>query len=97
MRVTRPVLPSLWRLVRFAPVPFKEDDLWNGYPEETNALYGLAKKMMLVQSQTYRQHGCNSIFLLSVNLYVPRDNFELETLHVVPALILKGIECLLQL
>ncbi len=65
---------------KFAPVPFKEDDLWNGYPEETNAPYGLAKKMMLVQSQTYRQqYGYNSIFLLPVNLYGPRDNFDLET------------------
>lgn len=75
---------------KFAPVPFKEEDLWNGYPEETNAPYGLAKKMMLVQSQVYRsQYGYNSIFLLPVNLYGPRDNFDLETSHVIPALIRK--------
>ncbi len=78
---------------KFAPVPFKEEDLWNGYPEETNAPYGLAKKMMLVQSQTYRQqYGYNSIFLLPVNLYGPRDNFDLETSHVIPALIRKCVE-----
>lgn len=78
---------------KFAPVPFKEEDLWNGYPEETNAPYGLAKKMMLVQSQAYReQYGYNSIFLLPVNLYGPRDNFDLETSHVIPALIRKCIE-----
>jgi GDP-L-fucose synthase len=71
-------------------VPFKEDDLWDGYPEETNAPYGLAKKMLLVQSQAYRQqYGFNSIFLLPVNLYGPRDNFELESSHVIPALIRK--------
>lgn len=75
---------------KFAPIPFKEEDLWNGYPEETNAPYGLAKKMMLVQSQTYReQYGFNSIFLLPVNLYGPRDNFDLETSHVIPALVRK--------
>jgi GDP-L-fucose synthase len=78
---------------KFAPVPFKEDDLWNGYPEETNAPYGLAKKMMLVQSQAYReQYGFNSIFLLPVNLYGPGDNFDLETSHVIPALIRKCVE-----
>ncbi len=78
---------------KFAPIPFKEEDLWNGYPEETNAPYGLAKKMLLVQSQTYRQqYGFNSIFLLPVNLYGPRDNFDLETSHVIPALIRKCIE-----
>lgn len=78
---------------KYAPIPFKEDDLWNGYPEETNAPYGLAKKMMLVQSQTYReQYGYNSIFLMPVNLYGPRDNFDLETSHVIPALIRKCIE-----
>ena len=78
---------------KFAPVPFREDDLWNGYPEETNAPYGLAKKMMLVQSQTYRdQYGYNSIFLLPVNLYGPGDNFDLETSHVIPALIRKSLE-----
>ena len=78
---------------KFTPVPFKEDDLWNGYPEETNAPYGLAKKMMLVQSQAYRQeYGFNSIFLLPVNLYGPRDNFGLESSHVIPALISKCLE-----
>lgn len=78
---------------KFTPVPFKEEDLWNGYPEETNAPYGLAKKMLLVQSQAYRQqYGFNSIFLLPVNLYGPGDNFDLETSHVIPALIRKCIE-----
>src|SRR5881398_148456 len=78
---------------KFTPIPFKEDDLWNGYPEETNAPYGLAKKMMLVQSQSYReQYGFNSIFLLPANLYGPGDNFDLETSHVIPALIRKCIE-----
>jgi GDP-L-fucose synthase len=78
---------------KFTPVPFREDDLWNGYPEETNAPYGLAKKMMLVQSQAYReQYGFNSIFLLPVNLYGPRDNFDLESSHVIPALIRKCVE-----
>lgn len=75
---------------KFAPVPFKEDDLWNGYPEETNAAYGLAKKMLLVQSQAYRkQYGFNSIFLLPVNLYGPGDNFDPKSSHVIPALIKK--------
>ena len=75
---------------KFAPVPFKETDLWNGYPEETNAPYGLAKKMLLVQSQAYRdQYGYNSIFLLPVNLYGPGDNFDPRSSHVIPALILK--------
>lgn len=78
---------------KFAPIPFKEEYLWNGYPEETNAPYGLAKKMLLVQSQTYRQqYGFNSIFLLPVNLYGPKDNFDLETSHVIPALIRKCLE-----
>ncbi|NQU29077.1 MAG: GDP-L-fucose synthase [Anaerolineae bacterium] len=78
---------------KFTPVPFKEEDLWIGYPEETNAPYGLAKKMLLVQSQSYRQqYGFNSIYLLPVNLYGPRDNFNLETSHVIPALIRKAIE-----
>lgn len=78
---------------KFTPVPFKEDDLWNGYPEETNAPYGLAKKMMLVQSQAYReQYGFNSIFLLPVNLYGPRDNFDPHSSHVIPALIRKCVE-----
>ena len=77
---------------KFAPIPFKEDDIWNGYPEETNAPYGLAKKMMLVQSQAYRQqYGFNSIVLFPVNLYGPRDNFDLETSHVIPALIRKCV------
>ena len=75
---------------KFTPVPFHEDDLWNGYPEETNAPYGLAKKMMLVQSQAYRsQYGFNSIYLLPVNLYGPRDNFDPGSSHVIPALIKK--------
>ena len=75
---------------KFTPVPFKEEDLWKGYPEETNAPYGLAKKMMLVQSQAYRrQYGFNSIFLLPVNLYGPGDNFSFTSSHVIPALIRK--------
>lgn len=78
---------------KFTPVPFKEEDLWNGYPEETNAPYGLAKKMMLVQSQAYRaQYDFNSIFLLPLNLYGPRDNFDPKSSHVIPALIRKFIE-----
>lgn len=84
---------SICSYPKFTPVPFKEDDLWNGYPEETNAPYGLAKKMMLVQSQSYRQqYGFNSIFLLPVNLYGKRDNFDLESSHVIPALIRKCVE-----
>ena len=78
---------------KFTPVPFREADIWNGYPEETNAPYGLAKKMLLVQSQAYRaQYGYNSIFLLPVNLYGPGDNFDPRTSHVIPALIRKCIE-----
>jgi GDP-L-fucose synthase len=78
---------------KFAPVPFKEEDLWNGYPEETNAPYGLAKKMMLVQAQSYRaQYGFHAIYLLPVNLYGPGDNFDLNTSHVIPALIRKCME-----
>jgi GDP-L-fucose synthase len=78
---------------KFTPAPFKEDDLWNGYPEETNAPYGLAKKMMLVQSQAYRQqYGFNSIFLLPVNLYGPGDNFDPGSSHVIPALIKKCVD-----
>ncbi len=78
---------------KFTPVPFREKDLWNGYPEETNAPYGLAKKMLLVQSQAYRQqYGFNSIFLLPVNLYGPRDNFDAKTSHVIPALIKKCLD-----
>jgi GDP-L-fucose synthase len=75
---------------KFTPVPFREEDFWNGYPEETNAPYGLAKKMLLVQLQAYRQqYGMNGIYLTPVNLYGPRDNFDLETSHVIPALIRK--------
>ncbi|MBI4525496.1 MAG: GDP-L-fucose synthase [Deltaproteobacteria bacterium] len=78
---------------KFTPVPFKEEDFWNGYPEETNAPYGLAKKLLLVQSQAYReQYGFNSIYLVPVNLYGPRDNFDLETSHVIPALIRKCLD-----
>lgn len=78
---------------KFTPVPFKEENLWNGYPEETNAPYGLAKKMLLVQAQAYRaQYGFNAIYLLPVNLYGPGDNFDLETSHVIPALIRKCVE-----
>lgn len=78
---------------KFAPVPFKEENIWDGYPEETNAPYGLAKKMMLVQSQTYREeYGFNSIFLLPVNLYGPGDNFNPDTSHVIPALIKKCVD-----
>jgi GDP-L-fucose synthase len=75
---------------KFAPVPFKEEDLWNGYPEETNAPYGIAKKLMLVQSQAYRdQYGMHSVVLFPVNLYGPRDNFDLASSHVIPAMIRK--------
>ena len=78
---------------KFTPVPFREDDLWNGYPEETNAPYGLAKKMMLVQAQAYRQqYGFNAIFLLPVNLYGPGDNFDPRSSHVIPALIKKCVD-----
>lgn len=78
---------------KFTPVPFKEDDLWNGYPEETNAPYGIAKKIMLVQAQAYRtQYGFNSIFLLPVNLYGPNDNFNPNSSHVIPALIKKMVD-----
>lgn len=80
---------------KFTPVPFKEDDLWNGYPEETNAPYGLAKKMLLVQSQSYRaEYGFNSIFLLPVNLYGPGDNFDPKSSHVIPALIKKCVDAI---
>jgi len=78
---------------KYTPIPFKEENLWDGYPEETNAPYGLAKKMLLVQSQAYRQqYGFNSIFLLPVNLYGPGDNFDLASSHVIPALIRKCVE-----
>jgi GDP-L-fucose synthase len=78
---------------KFAPIPFREEDLWNGYPEETNAPYGIAKKALLVQLQAYRdEYGFNGVFLLPVNLYGPRDNFDLETSHVIPAMIRKFLE-----
>jgi GDP-L-fucose synthase len=78
---------------KFCPVPFREEDIWNGYPEETNAPYGLAKKMLLVQSQAYReQYGFDSSVLFPVNLYGPRDNFDLQTSHVIPALVRKCVE-----
>lgn len=78
---------------KFTPVPFKEDDLWNGYPEETNAPYGVAKKALLVMCQAYRQqYGLNAVYVLPVNLYGPRDNFDLHTSHVIPALIRKCVE-----
>jgi GDP-L-fucose synthase len=78
---------------KFTPVPFSEEELWNGYPEETNAPYGLAKKMLLVQAQAYRQqYGFNAIYLLPVNLYGPKDNFDLESSHVIPALIRRCVE-----
>lgn len=80
---------------KFTPTPFREEDIWNGYPEETNAPYGLAKKMMLVQSQAYRQqYGFNSVFLLPVNLYGPGDNFDSRSSHVIPSLIKKCFEAI---
>jgi len=82
---------------KYTPVPFKEVDFWDGYPEETNAPYGLAKKMLLVQLQAYRQeYGFNGVYVVPVNLYGPRDNFDLETSHVIPALIRKCVEAKLQ-
>ena len=87
------VLGTICAYPKFTPVPFREEDLWNGYPEETNAPYGMAKKALLVQCQAYReQYGMNAIFLLPVNLYGPRDNFDLESSHVIPALIRKCVE-----
>ncbi len=87
------ILGTVCAYPKFTPVPFREENLWNGYPEETNAPYGLAKKMLLVQSQAYRQqYGFNSIYLLPVNLYGPRDNFNPESSHVIPALIRKFTE-----
>src|SRR5207253_3707035 len=78
---------------KFTPVPFKESDLWNGYPEETNAPYGVAKKALLVMCQAYRQqYGLNAIYLLPVNLYGPNDNFDLRNSHVIPAIIRKCVE-----
>src|SRR5487761_1232582 len=80
---------------KFAPIPFSENDLWNGYPEETNAPYGLAKKMLLVQAQAYRQqYGFNAIYLLPVNLYGPRDTFDPARSHVIPALIKKCVDAI---
>ena len=82
------LLGTICSYPKFAPVPFREDDLWNGYPEETNAPYGVAKKALLVGAQGYRaQYGLNAIYLVPVNLYGPRDNFDLESSHVIPALI----------
>jgi GDP-L-fucose synthase len=86
------VAGSICAYPKFAPVPFREDDMWNGYPEETNAPYGIAKKLLLVQSQAYReQYGTNSIVLFPVNMYGPRDNFDLRTSHVIPAMIRKCV------
>jgi GDP-L-fucose synthase len=87
------LLGTICAYPKFAPVPFREDDLWNGYPEETNAPYGVAKKALLVGAQSYReQYGTNAVYLLPVNLYGPRDNFDLETSHVIPALIRKMVD-----
>jgi len=87
------VVGTICAYPKFAPVPFREDDLWNGYPEETNAPYGIAKKALLVMAQSYRQEfGCNFVTLLPVNLYGPHDNFDLETSHVIPAMIRKFLE-----
>jgi GDP-L-fucose synthase len=87
------LLGTICSYPKLTPVPFREDDLWNGFPEETNAPYGVAKKSLLVGAQAYReQYGLNSIFLMSTNLYGPRDNFDLETSHVIPALIRKMLE-----
>ena len=87
------VVGTICAYPKFAPVPFREETLWDGYPEETNAAYGIAKKALLVQCQAYRQqYGMNAIYLLPVNLYGPRDNFDLRSSHVIPALIRKAIE-----
>jgi GDP-L-fucose synthase len=87
------LLGTICAYPKFAPVPFHEDDLWNGYPEETNAPYGVAKKALLVGAQAYReQYGLNAVYLLPVNLYGPGDNFDLESSHVIPALVRKMIE-----
>jgi GDP-L-fucose synthase len=87
------MLGTICSYPKFTPVPFREDELWNGYPEETNAPYGIAKKTLLIGAQAYRQqYGLNSIYLMSTNLYGPRDNFDLETSHVIPALIRKMLE-----
>ena len=91
------VIGTVCAYPKFTPVPFKEGDLWNGYPEETNAPYGLAKRMLLVQAQAYRQqYGFNTIYLLPVNLYGPRDNFDPESSHVIPALIKKMVDAKLE-
>jgi GDP-L-fucose synthase len=87
------VVGSICAYPKFTPIPFREEDLWNGYPEETNAPYGLAKKMQLVQAQAYRkEYGFNCVYLLPVNLYGPRDNFDPESSHVIPALIRRAVE-----
>jgi len=87
------ILGTICAYPKFAPIPFREEELWNGYPEETNAPYGVAKKALLVGAQAYReQYGTNAVFLLPVNLYGPLDNFNLETSHVIPALIRKMVE-----
>ncbi|HKU56481.1 MAG TPA: GDP-L-fucose synthase [Gaiellaceae bacterium] len=87
------LLGTICAYPKFTPVPFREDELWNGYPEETNAPYGIAKKALLVGAEAYRaQYGTNAIYLLPVNLYGPRDNFDLETSHVIPALIRKMVD-----
>ena len=87
------VMGTICAYPKLAPIPFREDDLWNGYPEETNAPYGIAKKLLLVQAQAYReQYGTNAVVLFPVNLYGPRDNFDLETSHVIPAMIRKLVE-----
>jgi GDP-L-fucose synthase len=91
------VLGTICAYPKFTPVPFREEDLWNGYPEETNAPYGIAKKALLVQCQSYReQYGMNAVFLLPVNLYGPRDNFDPQSSHVIPALIRKCLEAVRQ-
>jgi GDP-L-fucose synthase len=94
LRVSKVVVAgTICSYPKFAPVPFREDDLWNGYPEETNAPYGIAKKAILVMAQAYRQEfGCNFVMVLPVNLYGPRDNFDLEDSHVIPAMIRKFVE-----
>src|SRR3954454_7118865 len=87
------LLGTICAYPKFTPVPFREDELWNGFPEETNAPYGVAKKALLVGAQAYRdQYGTNAVYLLPVNLYGPRDNFDLETSHVIPALIRKMVD-----
>jgi GDP-L-fucose synthase len=87
------LLGTICSYPKFAPIPFHEDELWNGYPEETNAPYGVAKKALLVGAQSYReQYGTDAVYLLPVNLYGPRDNFDLQTSHVIPALIRKMVE-----